>query len=466
MYFKILIIVVLHFILVSIAGCNNSSNKSKLTTSPDSSKVSPANTLLATIPESISTEVIGTVGKGSTSKVQNLFQVSFNEGGRGVAYVMEAGDRVRVALNGKIGKPYQSVGAMALSPDGRRVAYSVQEQDRSHMVIDTVDAPFADSVGTPVFSPDSRHVAYEATISGKGYLYVDDKKGAPSSSKFKYYYHDKFFSADSREIISIELAEDDTKAVRVTVSDLTFSTQRVKEIQAADFVLNGDKSRIALIGLENGKQKIVEFAFNNVESVTEGPLYDVITQQTYGADGVSLAYVAERGGERFVVLNGKEELLPYRDKIESVVIRPDMRGVGILLSSDKGFFLHQAFVNDGARNKRYAEAANLIYSRDGNRYAFVAKKGKDNIFMVVNGAEGPAFDMIVTPMFSPDGNVIVYRARKDGKRFVVVADATGKIVRQHPAYEMVYQPVFSDDGKSIGYGVKDGRKLAWKVEKL
>ena len=52
----------------------------------------------------------------------------------------------------------------------------------------------------------------------------------------------------------------------------------------------------------------------------------------------------------------------------------------------------------------------------------------------------------------------MYRARKDGKRFVVVADADGKLLSRHPAYEMVFPTVFTADGGSVAYGVKDGQK--------
>jgi len=74
--------------------------------------------------------------------------------------------------------------------------------------------------------------------------------------------------------------------------------------------------------------------------------------------------------------------------------------------------------------------------------------------------------MVVSPIFSPDEKFLVYRARKDGKRFVVVADTRGKTITQQPSYEQVFQPVFTADGKSVAYGVKDGNKLIWKVEKL
>jgi len=80
----------------------------------------------------------------------------------------------------------------------------------------------------------------------------------------------------------------------------------------------------------------------------------------------------------------------------------------------------------------------------------------------VSGKEVPVFGQVVTPMFSPDRKFLVYRARKDAKRFVVVAGA----IRQHPAYEQVFLVVFTADGKSVAQGVKDGNKLIWKVEKI
>jgi Tol biopolymer transport system component len=139
--------------------------------------------------------------------------------------------------------------------------------------------------------------------------------------------------------------------------------------------------------------------------------------------------------------------------------------VGVLLTSQNRFFLHQSFFNSTKKGKKYDEAADLAYSKDARHYVYAARKG-ENWFVVVNGKEGPAFDRVVTPVFSPDSRYLIYRARKDGKRFVVVADTGGKTIKQHPAYEQVFQTLITADGKSIAYGVKDGKKLIWKVEKL
>jgi Tol biopolymer transport system component len=86
--------------------------------------------------------------------------------------------------------------------------------------------------------------------------------------------------------------------------------------------------------------------------------------------------------------------------------------------------------------------------------------------IVVDGKEGPFFERVVTPHFSPDGKFLVYRARQDNKRFVVVADPSGKIIKRLPSYERVFDTTFTEDGASVAYGVKDGNQIMWKVEKL
>jgi hypothetical protein len=183
-------------------------------------------------------------------------------------------------------------------------------------------------------------------------------------------------------------------------------------------------------------------------------------------NGGSLAYLAERSGQRFIVLDGKGAALPDGASPSGApVIRPG-GGVGVLVTSVDGrAFLHEAFAGgEGPASSRHDEAADLAYGA-GGATAYAARRG-DAWFVVANGTEGPALDRVVSPAFSPDGKLLVYRARKDGKRFVVIADRKGETVRQLPPYEQVFPVRFDADGKSIAYGVKDGPRLLWLVEPL
>jgi hypothetical protein len=213
----------------------------------------------------------------------------------------------------------------------------------------------------------------------------------------------------------------------------------------------------------DNKVRIIDFSFSNPDGVQEGPLYDVIEKLTFGDDGMSVCYCALKGRTRLLVLDNREEVLPKGLLPQLPVVRPDNKGVGVLLTSQKYFYLHQSFFISTEKRKKYDEASDLAYSKDARLYVYAARKGK-NWFVVVNGKEGPAFDRVVLPVFSPDGQRLVYRARKDDKRFLVVADTAGKTIKQHPSYEQVFQPGFTADGKSVVYGVKDGNKLICRVE--
>jgi len=99
-------------------------------------------------------------------------------------------------------------------------------------------------------------------------------------------------------------------------------------------------------------------------------------------------------------------------------------------------------------------------------YAGIGENIGPRQFYVVNGNEGPSFDKVLPPMFSPDGSYVVGRVKMGGSRFIVVLNLKGEVVRQLPSYEFVSEPVFTADGKSVAYGVMDGKKLIWKVDKL
>ncbi|MGE5237855.1 MAG: TolB family protein, partial [Chloroflexota bacterium] len=389
-----------------------------------------------------------------------FFDAVFSESGRGVAYTVEKNKKFYVVHNNTRGKQYASVGNVVLSSDGRRIAYGALVEGKWCMVVDGREGRPYDTVLTPLFSPNGQHVAYQAKEGEKWYIVVDDRPNAGTIAS----YTAPEFSSDSALIAYVEAAASNSE-MKLIVSDLTFSKQSVKwSIGDLLFITNPEKTRIAAAHVVDSKLRIIDFSFSKPDVVREGPLYDVIEQLTFSDVGSSLSYCALRGRKRLIVLDDREEPFPEGRLQELPVVRPDKKGVGVLLTSHDRFFLHQAFLNSNEKSKEYDEAANLTYSRDG-RYAYAARKGQ-HWFVVVNGKEGPQFDRTVKPVFSADGKYLVYRARKDGKRFVVVADANGTTISQHPAYEQVFQPVFTADGTSVAYGVKDGNNLVWKVEKL
>ncbi|TWJ32962.1 WD40 repeat protein [Geobacter argillaceus] len=439
-------------VFLSVTGCRREQKESHLQPPGD---VVTQTTLLATIGDR---EKPHSVDYAAGNKA--VFNIVFNERGRGVAYIAEIAGTLHVVHDGTIGRPYQAIDNLQINPDGQRIAYSASVNGKRCPVTDGREGQLFDDTGVPVFSPDGRHVAHKVIMGGKIHIVVDNEL----SDGYRAYGGNPVFSADSAKVAYVEGAEENRKT-RLIVSDLAFKKKIVKESCGSLMVTNRDKTRIAAINDINNKQRVIVFGFDRPDAMQEGPLYDSIEFPAFGKDGDAVAYVAKKGEARVLVLNGQERPLPEGDLIEAPVVHPDRKKAGIIMAIKHRYFLHEPFSHDEPKEKQYDEAAELVYNRDGSRHAYTARNGK-NWFLVVNGKEGPAFDRVVTPMFSPDGSRLIYRARKDGKRFVVVADANGVVMRQHPNYEMVFPPVFTADGKSVAYGVKDGQQLIWKVENL
>jgi len=437
-------------------GCSRDAAKSAEHKTPVKSAVVAKSTLLATIaPEERPHQVDNTnVDAGS-------FYVEFNRSGTGVVYIAKTDNALSAVHNGKAGKSYKNIFNVRISPDGSRVAYVVELDGKYSLVIDGEEGPLYDDIGSPVFSPDSRHIAYKVQSGDQLHIAVDRMM---NGTGYKAFNGAPLFTADSQKIAYAEGAEENRQA-RLVVSDLKFENRTILESCGDQLVTSVDSSRIAAVCEEKGKRKVIELAFDKLQKPTEGPLYDNITHLTFAGSGTALSYVAERGGAAYLVMNAREEQLPHAVPLSDPVVRPDLQGAAIILGSDKNVYLHQVFHGEKIKEISYEMIEDLAYNGDGSSLAYAAFKN-NKWRIVVNGSEGPEFDRVVGPRFSPDGRLLIYRARQDGKRFVVIAAASGRNIRPQQRYELVYPPVFTADGTSVAYGVKDGRELWWKVEKL
>jgi hypothetical protein len=447
--------------ILSLVGCSRDQEKSKRASPFGVNEVPTVTTVIATIPDDARPPQAIPGHAAQAAGIQPAFDVIVSESKRGVAYTTEKDGKFSVHHNQSRGKEYSAVGSIVLSTDGRRVAYGALADGKWRMVVDGKEGRPYDALLSPVFSPDGKHFAYQAKEGEKWYIVVDDTPNAGTTAS----YTTPEFSFDSTLIAYVETAVSN-RDMGLIVSDLRFGRQSIKRsIGDLLFTTNRDKTRIAAAQVVGNKIRIIDFSFADPDVVHEGPLYDLIEKLTFGEDGRSICYCALKGRTRLMVLDNREEILPKGLLPQLPVVRPDKKGVGVLLAWHDRFFLHQSFTGTAEKGRKYDEAADLTYSKDGRFYAYAARKGQ-NWFVVVNGKEGPAFDRVVMPVFSPDGKLLVYRVRKDGKRFVVVADTSGNTKKKHPSYEQVFQPVFTADGKSIAYGVKDGNKLICNVEHL
>lgn len=391
------------------------------------------------------------------------FTVVIHGSGRYLAYSARVGDKVHVVHNGRPGKFYKHIYDVTLSPDGQRVAYTAKDGDRYLFVVDGKEYGLFMETGQPIFSPDSRHVAFECQIGPRWHLNVDGVVSPPTEFS---YYALPAFSNDSKYILYYENGSDDQKN-RIGISDLHFKNALYKPA-TGPVIYSKDMSQVAIIQAVEKKQKVVRFSFSNPSDSKESEFYDSIEQRRFSDDGSVLAFIAKRGDNTFLVMNGREERLAAGTYPWPFVIRPDNKGIGIFATNKdwSSTQLRQIFYDNGIKSGTYKEGSELIYSNDSLHYAFVAVKN-ERFIIVLDGKDGQPFDRVISPAFSPDGRFLVYRARQDGKRFMVVVDTlSGNISKKLAVHEIVYPPVFTDDGKSVAYAVQDGKTIMWMVEKL
>ncbi len=108
-----------------------------------------------------------------------LPQVIFSPNASRVAYAPMFNEKVRMVVDRRMDKPYESVCKPVFSPDSRRFGYVAIEGNRAFVVVDGREdkAYTAIPVNMPVFSNDGKHVAYVAQSGSKWLCVLDGTEG-------------------------------------------------------------------------------------------------------------------------------------------------------------------------------------------------------------------------------------------------------------------------------------------------
>jgi Tol biopolymer transport system component len=415
--------------------------------------------------------------------------ITFSDDGRQVFYIAREKDSEFVVVDSaagpKKGHSYDSVSFLVSSPDGLRFAFGGIEGNKKRLVIDNKELKYLyhEEVAPMSFSPDGRLVAAHIGDEGRWFVSVSDGEVEVYRSKaFPDTFLRTVFSPDSR-ILVYELGEE-RKRIIFTV-DLLKKKTIIKErlcpdCQAGNYSFSTDSSRVIHKVGEKGKQTLFLHDFDLDEEreivLPEARAWGFILSP----DGKRIAYGVNRDAKNYMIMSpwaSLEERIesgPY-EEMHGAIFSPDSETVAFYIRKEKKW----RGVVGGVEGPDYDGVIVKdppVFSPDGERIAYPAKNGGKWVMVISRSdkpaevVEGPAFDMVITPVWSQDGRHIVYRARtgpmEDARRFIVIADAeTGKVIKEGPVNDEVWKPVWSADGKSAAYGARSGRELLWRVEK-
>lgn len=301
----------------------------------------------------------------------------FSPGGK-LAYRVSDGSRWRVMVDGTAGPSFDAIGTFSINPSGRAndladlvfstqgtLAYAARRGDDWHLVRDHISGEPYQHVGLPVFSPDGGRLAFRARRNDREFVVLDDEPGPAFE-----FVGNPVFSPDGARI-AYWASEADT-----------------------EFVMHGERRGPAIAAPGRVGAPVFDHAGT-------APVYRVRDVPEANTGAVTSERVM-RGAEAVAAIDGAQGVVLNRLTGELAWWEQDGAIARVVLAGHRA----REGWTEGDLGPRHA----LVFSPDGRRLAHGAGGDGREVIRIGDG-EGPAFDEVGDPVFSPSGDRIAYRAR-------------------------------------------------------
>ena len=319
-----------------------------------------------------------------------------------VGYVSRDEDRTfHAVIDGQNGPAYDGIGAIVFAPGGPRFAYRARKGQSWVLVADGREGDEYDAIPLdPIFSPDGKSVYYAAR-KGEGCMIVAGSKAGPPFSDIASM---PVISRDGKHVGYAAIKGDHRFAVIDGVQGSLY-----RGIGGITFSANWESS--AYVAQLSGTFRLV----HNGQACM--PYYG-IELFAFNPDGKRFAYVGKRGNGASVVDMDGRFSSEYR-QVDQLLYSPD--GNHLAYIAHRQAAGDCLVMQDLTKLAEYEHAWSLTYSPDAKRLAFCARVSSPaaRAFVVLDSNEGPAYEAVGEPTFSPNGAHVAYIARQGGGCFVV-----------------------------------------------
>ena len=291
---------------------------------------------------------------------------------------------------------------LSLSPDGKRLAFVRPSEGGRELLVDGAVRATGAKFDSFVWSPDSQRFGFFVQASdGAAHVQIDDQRFGPYS--------------------------------KLPEGSLAYSPNGKR----FSYVAKTDQGMVAFV---DGVQEKHVFA----QTGADAPIWNASsTQYAYG-----LRDFTEKR-QRMIVVN--DEQLGSFAEISRPAWDPTGRRLAFPFSRTKG--LLTTFMIDGKEGPTFDGLGRfkLVFSPDGERHAYVARKGERR-GLVVDGKLGTLYDHAIEPRFSPDGKRVACWVIHEGAPRLLLDGEIRPGFGDEAAYQAGIE-IFSPNSQEVAYVV-------------
>lgn len=349
-------------------------------------------------------------GKQVGGEFDEVAALQFGPDGKRFAFSAKNGKGWTNVIDGvEQGGPYKKVGSVLFSPDGSRSSFWAKTSDGGLYVVDGKSQALHKDVLRGKFSPDNLHFAYTAQKGKQWFVVVDGVEGPGYGEAESPHYREKALTMAyvARRQKTWFLVDDGKETL---ARDLKYGYRLLGFTPVAEEpvleVYDGNQSKMLIGKLEGPRGNTTLIPFSQSDDHTH-VAYATATIRT-----PAMALTERAFGQ--VVLDGKGGREYEGAPVES-------GGKGALRAA----FLNEAIqMKRGLVSKFTARTHGVSapsMTRDGRHVAYAARRGNNDMTVVVDGKEGPGFEEIPgEPVYSPDGKL--YYLVVDAGKLVLMVD--------------------------------------------
>ncbi len=356
--------------------------------------------------------------------------LAISPNGHDVAFVAKNSQGMFVYFNDKpdnniwvkIGK-----GTPMFNSTGDRVMYTAYDGKKWYVVIDNQKGPAVDKIADFLFSPDGKHYAYKGSM-GKSEAMVTNNKIGQKYDHIEYLN----FSFDSKRFCYSVFQNDKWLAVETKLKPQ-------KEYAFIGlFAYSPNSNRVAYLA-KKGKDFMV--VLDGKESPISG---ETIGMMTFSPDSSRFAYGLFSEGKWHLVIDGEKG--PAASMAIQFTFSPDSKKYAYSARFDN----RERLIVDGRTMCEFDKIDTIAFSSDSAHIACRASE-KDKYFVVYDGKPQKQYEAVVGPEFFPGKNSIYYIAKlENGKRVLITSD------KMSSPYDAIGMPIFSSSGGRLAYTIEEG----------